>query len=294
MITGVTLADYDRNLTMPLYPVTGIYVSSIDSVPAVREVTEDRPGADGSIDRTEYLTTAAVTIDMTLSQTFRAVLDQLNQYLAPWARPWLIVSDDEWTSDRRIQLRADTGSRPYTAPDYPAVLRVQMQWKAPAGVWEDTALSVYEIASDVPDVTGLAFTAATGLAFTAAAGMAFSPSTAHASTLVTVRGSARPSWSAKLYGPVTGPKLTRDDLGVSVAFTDDMVIPAGDYVEISSARTANYLSDPASSRLTMIDFANSTWWTLDPATTAQIRYHGTSGTGPTSVAELTFTPLWIA
>jgi hypothetical protein len=109
---------------------------------------------------------------------------------------------------------------------------------------------------------------------------------------VTVPGSMRPPWTARLYGPCTGPKLTSDTLGQDIIFFDSLVLAAGQYVEITSGKTANLLSDPAQSVLGLVDVPNTDWWTLEPGIANLIRYHPSSGAA--SGAVLTFTPAFAA
>ncbi|HEY5985812.1 MAG TPA: hypothetical protein VIV12_05420 [Streptosporangiaceae bacterium] len=292
MIASITLSDPARGLSSVVWPRAGIAYQGHEVTAAVREVAQDSANADGQFDTTQWLSSAAVTLNLVLYSGTRALLDEIAQYLLPWTRPYLIVDDGEWAAPRRIQLRFDSHSHPIET-GVGAQRKVQYAWKAPRGLWEDTARQVFEIAADVPDTTGLAFTAAAGVAVTAALGYRFPASTASGDTLAAVGGNARPDWKAKLYGPAVGPKLSRDDTGQSVVFKDSLVLQAGQYVELDSAAlSALLLSDPDASRLADLDFGQTKWFPLDPGVN-KLRYHATSGTAAGSVCELTVTPVWM-
>lgn len=289
-ITALTLSDPARGLSYVLKPNDAVRVADMEFTATVREVAEDNAGADGSYDTTQWLGAGAVTVTLAAVDTVADVLDAVAQFLVPWSRPYLVVSDDEWSSDRQVRLRFDSQTHPAELPGY---RQVQLAWKAPAGLWEDTSQPVYEIAADVPDLTGLTLTGSNGVSITAASGITFPASTTSGSAIVTVAGSARPRWKAKLYGPCTGPKLTRDDTGQTLNFTDGLSIPDGDYVELdSAAKSALMLSQPDSSVLAYLDFAASEWFALDPGSNL-LRYHGTTGTTAGSICELVVYPVWM-
>src|SRR6185437_7199494 len=117
--------------------------------------------------------------------------------------------------------------------------------------------------------------------------------TSAGSSIVTIAGNARPSWRARLYGPATGPILTRDDTGQSLAFTPSLTLGAGEYVEVDSVnRSALLLSQPDASRLAFLDFAASEWFPLDPGVN-RLRYHASGGTTGGSICNLTVFPVWL-
>jgi hypothetical protein len=294
VITGVLLSDPARGLSYQLLPNDSILVADIEFTATVRPVAEDQANADGTLDTTQWLGSGAVTVNMTVAgdgpQTIGAALDSVAAMLLPWARPYLVVTDDDWPSPRQVQLRFDSHSHLYESHNY---RQAQLSWVAPRGLWEDTAQVTASIAASAADLTGLAFTDTAGVAVLATTGFRLPASTASGDTIVTMAGSARPSWTARMYGPATGPKLSRDDTGQSVSFKDTLVIAAGDYVDLdSAAKTARRLGDPDSSVLGSLDWAASEWFPLDPGPN-QLRYHATSGTGPGTVCQVTAVPVWM-
>lgn len=289
-ITAITLSDPARGISYPLVPNDAVRTATLEFTATVREASEDRAAADGALDTTQWLGAGAVTVELAAVDTVADVMDSLAAFLVPWSRPYLVVTDGEWATPRQVRLRFGSHAHPYEMPGYRAV---QLAWTAPDGVWEDTAAQAFTVAAGVADVTGLAVTSAAGVAVTSSLGVRMPASQAAGSSSVLVSGTARPRWVAKLYGPCTGPKLTRDDTGQSLNFTDALVIAAGDYLELdSAAKSADYLSDPDASRLKYLDFTTSEWFPLDSGVN-RLRYHATSGVAPGTVAQLTVRPVWM-
>lgn len=291
----MVLSDPARGLSYALAPNDSVRVADYEVTAAVRAVSEDWANADGASDTTKWLSAAAVTIDLAAvgwpgGDSIAAVLDQIAGLCLPWARPYLTVADTEWAAPRQIQLRFSSHTHPYEMDTY---RQVQLAFVAPRGLWEDTVPQVFTVAADVPDGTGLVFGGDTGAVSDAVTGFVFPASTTAGSSVVHVNGTARPRWTARLYGPATGPKLSRDDTGQSLSFQDSLVLGAGEYVEIDSqAMTALLLSDTDSSRLSFLDFTVSEWFSLD-AGPNRLRYHATSGTAPGTIAVITTTPVWM-
>jgi Siphovirus-type tail component, C-terminal domain len=289
VITQMTLSDPARALTYVLIPSDAVKVGTFEVTAAVREVTVDAAGGDGSLDTTQWLSAAAVTLELTATSTVTTVLDMLGGFCVPWSRPWLVISDDTWTTARQIQLRFDSHAHPYADPSYRSV---QLAWKAPRGLWEDTAVQSWTLAADVPDTFGLPVFADRGVASLAASGVAVMASASAGSSVLNVGGNARPHWVARLYGPASGPVLARDDTGQQFSFTPDLVVAAGDYLELdSAAQTVLLNSDPDASRLGFADFTASEWFPLDPGP-CHLRYYSASGAGPGMSAVVTCVPVW--
>jgi hypothetical protein len=248
-------------------------------------------GGDGTVDVTQFTDAAAVTLTIRLwngAQSPESLLDELAPLLAPWRRPALVVSNDQWPGDRQLVVRFDSRTAPV---DNPVSTDVAISWKIPSGCWTATSLTEFDLPALQDPTTGLHITD-TGLHFAAGSGIRFPAASSPSPSLVAVPGSVRPAWKARLYGPCTGPKLTSDTLGEDIIFTDSLVLAAGQYVELdSAARSANLLSDPAQSQLSKLNFPATDWWTLEPGITNLIRYHPTSGAA--SGAVLTFSPAWL-
>ena len=116
-----------------------------------------------------------------------------------------------------------------------------------------------------------------GVHFTSASGLDMPATLAPAEFQVTNPGTVASQWTAFLYGPATGPKLANDATGLTLEFTDDVVLPAGSFVALDSrARTALLNNNANSSVLGSLNFGTSDWWTLQPGVN-QLRYYPTSG-----------------
>lgn len=285
MLTQVSLVDGAN--TMILRPRDGIAVSKLDlGFPGIREVVEDRTDTSGALDTTSFHGASAVTLTLTLFQqgTTRALIDELRSYCGPSQRPYLVVSDDEWTSgDRRIQLRADQQSAPIESGKG-ALREVQVGWKAPDGIWETAAPVTVTLAADIASTVGLSWPVTWPIAYT--------PTQAVGAATITNPGVLPVHWVARLYGPCTAPALRNESLGVTLAFTAGLTLNAGDYIEVNSRdRSAYLLSDASQSRLNLLDFVGSNWWQIQPGD-QQIRYApGTASAGAS--ASITYRPAWL-
>ena len=294
-VTSMVLTDPARGLSYQLLPNDSVRVADFEVTAAVRAVSEDWANADGSSDTTKWVSSAAVTIDLAAvgaagGDSIGQVLDKIGGLCLPWARPWLVVTDTEWPAPRQIQLRFDSHSHQY---ELDTIRQVQLSFKGPRGLWEDTTLQIFDIGADVPDSTGLVFTSASGTLAHSATGYVFPASTGQSPSVIGISGNARPRWTAKLYGPATGPKLTRADTGQSVNFTDGLTLGAGQYLQIDpQARSALLGNDPDASRLANLDFATSEWFPLDPGQANRLRYHASSGTTGGTIAVITVNPVW--
>lgn len=296
MITSVQLVDYARGLTSVIKPRAGVAWQGVDFSTAARADEEDNAQADGSTDTTSYLTSGALSFTVALPTGNRAVLDELAAFQFPSARPYLVVWDDGWTSPRQVQLRYDSAAKPITTGTG-LVRTVQFSWKCPRGLWEDLDTLLYLLAADQLDTAGLAFTDTAGATATDAAGFTFPPSSSAGDTVVSVVGNARPVWRARMYGPAVGPALANDSTGDILAFTSQLVLGPGDYLELNSgpgplAKSALLNGDINSSRLSMLDWPNSGWFPLDPGKNL-VRYTAASGATPSTQCELTVWPVWL-
>lgn len=292
--TTITLTDAASGLSSVIRPRDGVAAASLDVQPAVRAVADPVAGADGTRDITQLMDAAAVTLTLVLSPAASGArmedfLDEIAPLLAPWRRPALICGNDRWTGLRQLTVRFDSKTSPV---DNPETMSLALSWKAPAGCWTAVTPSEFDLPASFSSTTGLHMKPTTGLTVTATTGIDMPASNVPSASNVAVAGSLRPPWIARLYGPCTGPKLANDTTGEDFIFTDQLVLAAGQYVELNfAARTANYMSDPAQSQLSKVDYANSSWWTLEPGITNVLRYHPTSGGSAGAV--LTFTPAWM-
>lgn len=283
-ITKVRLVDGPRE--MSLSQRDDLRLRNLDvPYPAVRAVTEDRADDDGSRDTTNRHGARAVGIQLRIIDRLSAIVDELGGFLHPSARPYLHVTDDEWSDERRLRLRVDQQSAPMGTDLYPFGRDVQVQWVAPDGVWEQAQSVSFTVNADTGVLTGRTYPLSFPRTY---------PTTQAAGALEhTNPGNSWQHYVARLYGPCVGPRFTNDTTGQTLAFTDQLVIPAGDYVEVNTQdRTAYYLSQAGASRLNNIDFANSQWWRLAPGLN-RLRYHPISGVEAGSAAWGEYRPAWL-
>jgi hypothetical protein len=284
MLTSVRLVDGSRE--MALSGRSDLRLQALDvPFPAVRAVAEDRTDDDGSRDSTTRHGARAASVQLRLTERLAALTDELNGFLHPSARPYLHVLDDEWAGERRLRLRVDQQSAPMSAGLYPFARDVQAQWVVPDGVWEATEPVSFTVNADTGTLTGRNYPLAFPRTY---------PTTTAAGALEhTNPGSTWQHFTAWLYGPCNGPRLTNDTTGLSLVFTEELVIPAGEYVEIDTRdRTALHLSQAGASRLGQVDFAASTWWRLAPGVN-RLRYHPVSGVEAGCAAVGEYHPAWL-
>lgn len=262
-----------------------VIVTKLDvSSPDVRAEVNDRPDDDGTDDDTERHGAAAVSLEMSLYDAPQALFDAIKPYVRIGRRPYLCLTDDEWESERRIRLRADQWTAPLPWQGLGRWVDVQLQWKAPDGVWESSDA----ITISVPASTGQR----TGLVFPAYAPWVFPASTPSGQMTYHNPGTSPSHQKVRLYGPCHGPRWTCDTTGESLVFKDTLVLGLGEYVEVdTSNRTAFAMSEPDASRLSHLDFAASTFWRVPPGE-SQLRYHPVSNVEVNCSAEATFRPAW--
>lgn len=286
MITAVRLVDGARELV--LWPRTDILPSSLDvGFPAIRDVTEGRVDDDGERDSTLLFGARAVSLEAAFTDDTYApadLLDQVKQFLHPRTRPYLYVTQDGWQQERRIRLRVDQFSEPYEGYAASQVRAVQLQWRAPDGIWEAADLSTETIAADVTGTDGIAFPIVFPLAW---------PTTqATGASQLSSLGGIPAHFVARLYGPCTAPRLLNETTGEEITFTGALTLAAGEYVEIDTRERTAYLNSLATqSRLGLLDFEVTSWWRIEPGDQA-VRYVPESSS-PGSVAEIDYRPAWL-
>ncbi len=282
MVTA-TIVDGDRE--MVLYPRDDLVLMGVNpGSPQIRAVVEPRPNSDGVIDTTQFYGARVVAVELMSIETPAAMVDELTAFTHPAARPYLVISDDEWAQDRRLRLRVESWSAPQLATQSPTIRNMQAQWSAPDGAWESVDAIEPIVTADLP--------ATIGFTFPVTFPVTLDPTTATGALLVTNRGNTPSDWTARLYGPCTAPVLINNLTGQRIAFTESLVLTAGQYVEVDSqAHTAYLNSDTSLSQLVYLDFSVSSWWQIQPGT-QQIRYAPT-GPSPGSQAELTYRYRWL-
>lgn len=289
MITSVKLVDGDQEFAFQ-DPSWGNYddvtwTSLQVGSPEIRAATSPRVSGDGAFDRTRWHGARSVSLEARLAKAPAAKVDALSRFLHPVRRPYLVVTDTDWSpTARRMMLRAEQWSTQELTHTSSWFRDVQLQWTAPSGVWEsfDTYLFTAVVAGG-----------AMGRTYPLVSPRTYPPTGAAGAVSFTNPGNGLSDWVARLYGPCIGPRITNDLTGESVVFKSSLVLSVGEYVEVSSADLTAYAnSDPTLSRLHHMDFATSTWWKVPPGSNT-IRYNPVEGVDAGCLAEFEFRPTWL-
>lgn len=243
----------------------GFAVSTLDiGLPEIRAVERARADVDGVDDHTERHGAAAVSarilVKASASESVQERLDRLRGFCRPGLRAYLYFDAEDGT-ERRIRLRADQASSPWRMP---GLREVQVGWRAPDGV-QESAAEVTESVSAGSDVeAGITFPLV--LPFTFAAGSSSGTAT------VTNDGNTSAYPVIRLYGPCTNPVIENETVGRSIVFGNadvgDLVLAAGEYVELDVRARTVLLDGETQSRHQYMDFVESGWWALEPGANA--------------------------
>ncbi len=245
-----------------------------------RQVVEDAPDADGTIDDTAYVGARPVTIAVTLTtvdtaDTMHTLLTRIRRYTNPRLRPTLFVQEADGpelaVTVRRGQVDAPVGLAHYR--------NVTLQWVAPSGVLESAAETVVPISAGGEG-------AEVGRLYPLIHPRIYPASDPLGSIVVTNAGNADAYPLIRIYGPCTDPTLINDRADRSLVF-DGLEIDPGEFVEIDTRRrTIRYNANPADSRYGTLSFPASRWWSLAPGEST-IRFVPATSSAP-SLAELVY------
>lgn len=282
-VTSVRLVN--GSSSMDLLPNDNITITNLDKgYPEIREVVSPNPDYPGTHDLTRLYGSAAVTLDLEVYNTPSELIRQLSQYLLPRSRPYLVVTDTEWSSTRRISLRPSQFGGPVTGGVDHIYRQAQVSWIAPKGVWESDTLTTVSISADTGTSAGLTFSVIFPVTWPAGtqAGLAELASDSTLDVFPVLR----------MYGPCTGPQVTLENTSETLKFLSSLVLSAGEYVEVDTeARTA--LLNGTVSRLSDLDYSVSEWITLRAGETNRVRYHPASGVGTGSHLEILYRNAWL-
>lgn len=261
-------------------PDLGWYVSTYDmGTPAVREDVEERAMADGTEDGTQFVGARNILIGMTLAGANRqAQLDALGPFIHPRARPELVCRTERWDAYRRIRVRSvgDLGAQ----WQRPNVLRVGLGFRS-VGSPYFTGEERTDRAFPTVDLPGRTYTRSYPRSYPAVGGTG--------PALLWNRGSMPAEWTARIFGPITGPRLILSNTGQQVVFKDSLVIAIGDYLTVdSTTRTAYLNGSPGASRYSSLDFTLTSpgWFQFEPGQNL-VRLTGADALPPAQ-AEITF------
>jgi hypothetical protein len=241
-------------------PAGGYFCQSLDlGYPQTRDVTSNRPDQDGVDDRTQYMGARVVTAHITALAGAGARIDDVADNFAPFmnpaARPVLHYVLDRGTNpERTLTVRGLAYSWPIAGANQ---RDIQLQWVAADPIARD------------PTVRSAIAT----------------PS---APTTITSAGDvpARPRF--RITGPITGPAVALTPTGGPVwnlAFLASFTVAAGHFVDVDTqARTVYADANPAQSRLSSIDWTQSSWQWVPPApSSTTMTLTGTATSGATNV-----------
>ncbi len=251
------MLDLDGALLSLDNPDAGWVVTKVDvGTPVAREVASDRPNSDGTDDTSALVGGRNIVIGLTLLGADRQTqFDYLAPYLDQRARPLLRIATERGTAYRVAKVRS-TGD-------------VSAPWERPGRL--DLTLGFRTV--DSPYFTGATARTATawpnpdapGRAYDLVYDRTYPPTAGWGPGRPTNTGNRPAQWTARIFGPITGPGLTHDETGKAVKFTSGLVVAAGDYLTVDSAtRTAVVNGLAGSSRYSFLDFAATNWFELKP------------------------------
>jgi hypothetical protein len=241
-----------------------LHITEVDyGYPEVREVVDDRPLADGTIDETQHFGSRVVTltgkvaIDWQSRGRRQPLVDALAPFLRPGVRPWLYSRFDDGKI-KRILLRADQFSRPQIAN----VQDISLSFKSPTGILEDANEQQLRL---VPEI------ATQGRTYDLTFDRTY-PSGSGTSWVAINGGNAPADWTAQIFGPCQAPAVVNLTSGEVVDLAG-LTLAAGEFVAVSS-RDHKVLADglPESSRWGTVDYRATTWWQLQPGRNV-LRFH---------------------
>lgn len=270
--------EADELETLALTTAAGYVVEAFDLGDAVtREVAENAPDADGTIDTTQHTGARAVTINLNLLPDVDALstmVNRLRAYTSPRIRPRLFVQFEAGSPELMLTLRRSQFSSPVSGT---AHAPITVQWVAPSGILESATLHSAAVqASDEGSEPGVGFDWDFSLDFTDSPPIG---------TLAVANAGTTDAYPLlRLYGPCTGPRIANVTQGKTLDFDAGYVIAAGHFVEIDTrAKTIRLDGDAAASVYDELDFPASAWWSLSPGDN-EIRFYPVSFSTPSYAA----------
>jgi hypothetical protein len=283
-LSPLTLSRYD-----------GYYVQHLDLGSArTREVVEDAPDADGTLDSTAFIGSRVVTIGVRVLRdngpAVHVLADRLAAFTSPRLRPYLYVQRDE-EPERRLQLRRSQWSAPIAKG---RALDIVAQWVAPTGVLESAELQSSTVSAAGPgsnlgrrydrvyDGGGESWLTEDDEPWLTEDDEPWLTSSGEAGTGPRRYPAAEPAGTSsmfnagtadaypvlRVYGPCQDPTIENLTQGKALVF-GGLAIDAGEFVEIDTrAKTVRFLGLATDSRYGTVVFAESSWWTLSPGPNA--------------------------
>lgn len=281
-ITAIALVNGTNSLDLLSGDIT---VSNLDkTAPEIRQVVDANPGTQGMNDTTQLYGAATVTLDFQLYSRPAQLLDALGQFTLPRMRPYLVVSDDEWSTSRRLLLRTENYGAPITGDMGHTYREGQVSWLVPDGVWESGAESMATVQANSGTTAGLTYPITYPITYAA--------TTATDTVNITTTSTADMYPVIRMYGPCTAPEITLDTTGQTIKFKTSLVLGAGEYIEVDTkARTAKLNGTVL--RQNDVDYSVTRWWMLRAREENTVRYHPGSGVSAGSFAQVIYREAWL-
>ncbi len=230
--------------------------------PATREVVDNAPDANGTIDTSRYFGNRSVTLSVVVrpdssAGTMWEQRNLLRAFTRPDLRPKLYFQIEDGAPEVVLTLRRSGWSDPWQAP-FQRQAVISVQFVCPSGVIESA-----ELHSVTAGAGGEV--AQTGLTFDATPDFSFGGATQASGGGVVDNAGNVPVWpTVTMFGPFSaGTVLRNDTTGQELEFVSTMSIVAGDWLRIDFA-AKTIVNSAGTSYYDSLDFAASEWWQLAP------------------------------
>jgi hypothetical protein len=240
-------------------------------------VVSNRPDQHGTDDRTKFLGSRAITMNITAYQGGTTAMDSIPDlfsfFMDPGMRPELHVIEDEPSAEEMVVI---VRAQAYTGPlGYPSRIDMQLGFIAPDPILYGAIIH-----------TATAWAGATvqGRVYPRSYPWLYPPGAeSPVSATIFSAGDLAVQPLLKVYGPATAAQVTFDSLAYVVPFTGAAAIQAGDFVTVDTrAKTAVRNSDGANV-LNWIDWSKVIWPVLSPNVNHTMSMTANSPTGVTQV-----------
>lgn len=236
--------------------------------PEVREVTNNRPDADGTDDRTALMGSRAVSVNVQTVAGGSLKPDEIATlfapYMVPAARPELhYVLDRAGEPERMAVLRAAEYAWPVTGS---RTREIHLSWIAPDPIMRDPSTRTSSSHSGSTTIPGRTYNFRPSRIYPPGGGAA-TTGTIESPGDVPVRPLFR------IFGPITDPRLelqvmdpTEPLADYEIAFVPGTIIDPGHWIDIDADRKLVLRDgDPLDSAMAEVDWQTSTWPAIPPS-----------------------------
>lgn len=259
---GANVLDFDD------WAIHGVVVTTVDlGFPAVREVSTALPTQDGSYDETAFVGPRVVTLTGNVGPgtngSRSSARGALAPFLAPSARPTLVVALDDDAAEMELTMRATDftsvagpggSSSPFTA-----------SWTCPDPIAYGTGTNEVDLRPATAGSAGRTYPKTFSYSYPVTLG-------GGGTSFITTNGDYGAFPVIQIDGPVTNPVITwldpvtRTPSGPQIVISG-LTVAAGTYLEIDTkARTVYLNGDPNYNRFPYLDFEATIWAPLQAGT----------------------------